>query len=390
MPTERLYYTDAYLQRFTARVVVRADEGRRVYLDRSAFYPTSGGQPNDLGTLAGVPVVDVVDEADRVAHLLSAPLSADDVEGEINWPRRFDLMQQHTAQHLLSAVFADEFSYPTVSVHFGDDSATLDLDTGGLAAEQVRQAEERANTLISENRPVEMTFEDAATATGLRKASGRSGTLRIVSIAGVDRSACGGTHVRATGEIGALLLRKVERVKQQVRVEFLAGQRAIRRSRADADILTTLAAGFSAAPEELPALVEGRWVQLQEAAAQRKRLTEQLAGYQVRSAYLGAAPGPDGTRWIHIALTDAADADSLRALGQAATGLPGAVLLATLTSPPTVLLASAPDSGVDAGALLKPALAAAGGRGGGNARIAQGSAPSVEALFQLTAGLADR
>ncbi len=390
MPTERLYYTDAYLQRFTARVVARADAGRRIYLDRSAFYPTSGGQPNDQGTLAGIPVVDVVDEADRVAHLLAEPLRADEVEGEVDWLRRFDLMQQHTAQHLLSAVFADEFGCSTASVHFGDESATLDLATGSLTVEQVRRAEARANAVITENRPVEVSFEDAGAATGLRKATGRSGTIRIVTITGIDRSACGGTHVRATGEIGALLLRRVERVKQQFRVEFLAGRRALRRARADAEILATLAGGFSAAPEELPALVEGRREQLLAVEAQVKRLTAELAGLQVRTAYEAAAPGPDGVRWLHLELTDQAGAESLRVLGQAATALPGAVLLATLAAPPTVLLASAPDSGVDAGALLKPALAAAGGRGGGTARMAQGSVPSASALAQLAASLTGR
>lgn len=387
MRTDRLYYTDAYLRDFTATVVARENEGRRVYLDRSAFYPTSGGQPHDTGMLAGVPVVDVVDDGERVAHLLSAPLAVDQVTGEINWPRRFDLMQQHTAQHLLSAVFADAFGYPTASVHFGDASATLDLEAGGLTGEQVRQAEERANELITENRPVEVSFEDAETATGLRKASGRSGTLRVVTIAGLDRSACGGTHVRGTGEIGALLLRKVERVKQQVRVEFLAGRRAIRRARTDAELLTNLAAGFSAAPEELPALVEGRREQLQAAEARRKRLAEQLAGYRVRAAYEAAAPRTDGARWVRMELTEEDGTESLRALGQAATALPGAVLLATLAAPPTVLLASAPDSGVDAGALLKAAFVATGGRGGGNARIAQGSVPSAAALAQLAASL---
>src|SRR5512142_1795825 len=124
--TERLYYTDSYLRRFDAKVVDRSDDGRRVYLDRSAFYPTSGGQPHDLGTLEGIAITDVVDEDERVAHVLAAPLPAGDgVRGEIAWERRFDHMQQHTGQHLLSAVLADLFGYNTVSVHFGADLATL-------------------------------------------------------------------------------------------------------------------------------------------------------------------------------------------------------------------------------------------------------------------------
>ncbi len=132
--TERLYYTDAYLRSFDARVVDRAKDGRTIYLDRTAFYPTSGGQPFDTGTLGGVAVADVVDEGERIAHVLAAPAPASDtVHGEIDWTRRFDNMQQHTGQHLLSAIFADRFKLETVSVHFGAESSTLDLDTESLS-----------------------------------------------------------------------------------------------------------------------------------------------------------------------------------------------------------------------------------------------------------------
>ena len=217
--TSRLYYTDSYLTAFEARIVDRTDDGRRLYLDRTAFYPTSGGQPHDLGTLAGAPVVDVVDEDDRVAHLLAEPANGTElVRGEIDWRRRFDHMQQHTGQHLLSAILHDLFGHQTVSVHFGAESSSLDLDVGAIDRERIVEAERRANEIIWENRPVTVTFEDAATAPALRKAPTREGTLRVVSIDGVDRSACGGTHVRATGEIGALLVRSVERVKKQARL----------------------------------------------------------------------------------------------------------------------------------------------------------------------------
>ena len=386
MPTERLYYTDAYCTRFTATVVDATDGGTRVYLDRSAFYPTSGGQPFDLGTLGGVAVRDVVDEEDRVAHLLAAPLAPGTaVEGEVDWARRFDLMQQHTAQHLLSAVFADRHGWPTVSVHFGDASATLDLDVGQVDAAVLREAERQANAIVTENRPVEVSFEDAATATGLRKASGRTGTLRIVSITGLDRSACGGTHVRHTGEIGVILLRKVERVKKQVRVEFLAGGRAVQRARQDQELLATLAAGFSAGAEEVPALVEGQRAQLKEAEALRRTLVEQLAGYRLRELHAGATPDAGGVRRITYA---AQPGDDLRALGQAATQLAGTLFLATSEAPPTILLATSADSGVDAGALLKAALGVAGGRGGGSPRLAQGTVPDAAALAAVRARVA--
>ncbi|MEO6878436.1 MAG: alanyl-tRNA editing protein, partial [Gemmatimonadaceae bacterium] len=213
--TDRLYYTDAYRTSFSAEIVDRSEDGLRVYLNATAFYPTSGGQLHDLGTLGGVAVVDVVDEDDRIAHVLASPLgAAGSVHGEIDRARRLDHMQQHTGQHLLSAVFEDLFGYSTVSVHFGPDYSTLDLSAESVTRAQLLAAEARANAVVGENRPVAVTFEDAATAAGLRKASDRQGMLRVVSIDAVDRSACGGTHVRSTAEIGPVLVRSTEKIRK--------------------------------------------------------------------------------------------------------------------------------------------------------------------------------
>src|SRR5437016_3731963 len=212
--TERLYYTDSYLRDFAARIVDRSVDGATVYLDRTAFYPASGGQPFDVGSLNGIAVLEVADEGERVAHRMAAPLSAGDARGVIDWPRRFDHMQQHTGQHLLSAIIAERFGHATVSVHFGRESSTLDLDTGVFGQDRFVQAEALANSVVTENRPVRVSLEEADSASGLRKAAARQGTLRIVTIDGLDRSACGGTHVRATGEIGPILIRRTDRVKQ--------------------------------------------------------------------------------------------------------------------------------------------------------------------------------
>src|ERR1017187_2212537 len=171
--TERLYYTDSYLREFQARVVERSADGRTVYLDRTLFYPASGGQPFDVGTIAGVAVVEVVDEEERVAHRLAAPLAAGEVAGEIDWPRRFDHMQQHSGQHLLSAVFEELFELHTVSFHLGAESATIDLEGGPVEARTVIVAGRRANQVVAENRALDVRFEDAGAAQGLRKASER-------------------------------------------------------------------------------------------------------------------------------------------------------------------------------------------------------------------------
>lgn len=379
--THRLYYTDSYLRDFESTVVDRAEGDTRIYLDRTGFYPTSGGQPCDTGRLGGIVVVDVVDEGDRIAHLLASPLAEDRVAGRIDWERRFDHMQQHSGQHLVSAVLAELFGHKTVSVHFGRDSSSLDLDTAALSHDQVVAAEERANAVVVENRPVEVSFEEAGHVAGLRRDSPREGTLRIVTIRDLDRSACGGTHVRATGEIGPILIGRIERVRQRVRIEFLCGARAVRRTRADRDLLSGIAAPLSAAADELPALLEAQRGELRESAAAVRRLEAALAGYRANELYRATPPDPAGLRRI-VLRENEGGVEHLRALAHAVTTLPRAVLLATIADPPAILLAASADAGIDAGRELKAALTAAGGRGGGNPTLAQGTAPR-EALDRV-------
>jgi alanyl-tRNA synthetase len=386
--TERLYYTDSYLHHFSARIVDRSPDGLTVYLDRTAFYPTSGGQPFDTGSLSGVPVVDVVDEDDRVAHRLAAAAPpADAVDAVVDWARRFDHMQQHSGQHLLSAVFEELYALKTVSFHLGADSATIDLEGIPVDARVFAAVERRANEIVYENRPLRVDFQHAAEAQGLRKPSDREGTLRIVSIDGIDRSACGGTHVRATGEVGAVLLRKTEKIRQATRVEFLCGARAVRRAHADYDALAKAAQLFSAPLDEVPAWIAAQLESFRTAEKARKKLELDLAGYQGKELYDITAPGPDGFRRITRRL-EKGSVDELRALAQNFTAREKSVFLAALNDPPSVLLAVSADAGIDAGKLIKEAITAAGGRGGGTPRIAQGSIPQASALDAVLARLA--
>jgi alanyl-tRNA synthetase len=385
--TERLYYTDSYLRQFQARVVERSADGRTVYLDRTLFYPASGGQPFDTGSIAGVAVVEVVDEEERIAHLLAAPLaSGGEVTGDIDWTRRFDHMQQHSGQHLLSAVFEELFGLRTVSFHLGAESATIDLEGAPVEARTLIEAEQRANQLVWENRALDVRFEDASEARGLRKASGREGMLRIVSIDGLDRSACGGTHVRATGEIGPVLLRKMEKIRQSVRVEFVCGGRAVRRARADFEALNRVAQLFSAPLDEVPPMVAAQLDATKAGERERRKLELALAGYRGKELYGATEPGPDGLRRATERL-DRGALEDLRAVAQNFTAQTKGIFVATLKDPPSVLLATSADSGVDAGKLLKAALTEAGGRGGGNPRIAQGSLPDAALLDALVAKL---
>jgi alanyl-tRNA synthetase len=387
--TNRLYYTDAYRGEFNANVVARGDDDTRVYLDETAFYPTSGGQPHDLGTLNGVTVIDVIDEGERIVHVLSSPLPAGEaVMGKIDWARRFDLMQQHTGQHLLSAVFEDLFGFKTVSVHFGAESSTLDLDAELVTHQQMLAAEARANAIVAEARPVTVTFEDAQNATGLRKASDREGTLRVVSIEDIDRSACGGTHVRTSAEIGAVLLRSNEKVRKTTRIEFVCGRRAIGRARRDFETLSAIAGSLSASLDDAASIVAAQAERLKDSESARKKAGQELASYRARERYEASAADESGVR--RIVVRDAATMDDARAVAQAAFSLAKVVVIGAIATPPSVLVASSEDSGVDAGKLLKETLATVGGRGGGSPRLAQGSVPDASALDRVVQLLVER
>ena len=383
--TERLYYTDSYLREFRARVLARSGDGRRIYLDRTAFYPASGGQPYDTGSIAGVPLLEVEDEGERIAHAMASPLragEADEVECRIDWARRFDHMQQHSGQHLLSAVFVERFGIATVSFHLGQESSTIDLDTAVLEPARMLEAERGANQAVFENRPLTISFEDADQTRDLRKPSERAGTLRIVSIEGLDRSACGGTHVTRTGEIGPILLRKLDRIRNTMRVEFLCGGRAIGRARADFDALSRIAQMVSGSLDETPDLLAAQFDAARHNDKLRRKLEADLAQYRGRELYSAIGPDAAGIRRV-LHRQPSGNLEDLRAVAQSFAAQANAVFVAVLDDPPAVLLAVSADSGIDAGKFLKTALTQAGGRGGGNPRMAQGSLPNRAALEQV-------
>ncbi|MEJ5370041.1 MAG: alanyl-tRNA editing protein [Bryobacteraceae bacterium] len=389
--TERLYYHDSYLTEFDAHLLEASDGGTRVLLDRTAFYPASGGQPFDTGTLNGVRVTAVEeDDAGRVVHVLESPLpEAGQVHGVIDWARRFEHMQQHTGQHLLSAVFEELFGFRTVSFHMGAAASTIELDAPLVTPEQLAAAERRANELVWQDVPVRVSFEDAA-AEGLRKEPGREGVLRIITIEGIDRSACGGTHVRSTGQIGAVLVRRTERIRGQTRVEFLCGVRAIGRARADYTALDRTARLFSAALDDVPQAAAAALEQAKEAEKARRKLALELAELRGRALYAACAPDGRGLR-VHVERIEKGPiSDELRALAQSFCAGGQGVFVGVCTDPPSILLATGEQTGIEAGARLKAALEKCGGRGGGSARIAQGSLPSAEVLEALVRALAQR
>ncbi|MDE3168194.1 MAG: hypothetical protein KGN36_20495, partial [Acidobacteriota bacterium] len=266
-------------------------------------------------------------------------------------------------------------------------SATIDLEGAPVDAARVLAAERRANAIVFENRPVTVQFEDAGEARGLRKPSDREGEIRIVTIAECDRSACGGTHVRTTGEIGPILIRKLEKIRQSVRVEFVCGARAVARARADYEALNQVSQLFSAPLDEAPAMAAALLESARATEKEQRKLALELAVYRGKELYAAAAPDAAGIRRLTQRVARGS-LEELRAVAQSFTAQPAAVFLAVLADPPSVLLAASEDAGIDAGKLVKAAVTAAGGRGGGNPRIAQGSVPDAARLDQVLAQLA--
>lgn len=382
--TQRLYYSDSYLTHFSARVAGRSDDGRAVWLDQTAFYPTSGGQPHDTGTLAGICVVDVTDDGDRIIHHLEDPLpELASVQGVVDWPRRFDHMQQHTGQHLLSAILADVFLLETVSVHFGADSSTLDVAAATVPESTLRALEERANAAIHSSIRVSADFEDSSAATGLRKPSDRTGMIRVVTIEGLDRSACGGTHCTTLGAVGLVLVRSAEKSKGQTRIEFLCGMRAVRRARADHELLRHVATALSTATDDVPTLVAAKLEELKAITQARRAMSEQLSRYRASELVAAAGADADGLRRVRAE----GSTEELRLIAQAATSRPSVRFIGVSSSPPTILLALSADVAGDAAAELTTLLVSVGGRGGGSARLAQGTVPTADLLSRVSAQL---
>ena len=372
--TKRLYYTDCYLREFQARVLrsEAAPNGFKVYLDRTAFYPASGGQPTDFGAIAGIQVLEAVDEGDEIAHLLRQAPEAEVVSGKIDWARRFDHMQQHTGQHILSAAFEKVGNYKTVSFHLGEGSSSIDLDSDRLGVKQLEEAEDAANQVVFENRPMRIFFQPAGEASrlDLRKPTAREGEVRLVEVEGFDLSACGGTHVSGTGAVGLILLRKVERMKGLTRVEFLCGGRAQRQARRDFKVLSEAARLFSAALDMVPELIAKQSQELREGFRGREKLLERVAEYQAKELWQ-ATPVIDGRRVARQVLP-VEESALAKMLAHALAKLPGAVALFGVKGEPTKLFfAQTPGGTSDMGSVLKQTLTKFGGKGGGGHDFAQ-------------------
>jgi alanyl-tRNA synthetase len=382
--TERLYYHDSFVKEFEAQVVSCEPEAERwkIVLDRTAFYPTSGGQPHDLGSLGAASIVEVSDAETHIVHYASAALPLGKVRGKIDWPRRFDHMQQHTAQHLLSAAFIELFGVPTVSFHLGAEICTIDLKAPSLTQRQLEQAERRTNEIIFEDRVVSVRFgtaEELAVA-GVRKSVDRVGVLRAVEIDRMDLQPCGGTHLSRTGQAGMILIRKLERRRDEYRVEFVAGNRALETARADYATLTQAAAALTCGLPEVSAVVAKIIEERRTQHSARRNLEDRLADFEATALIRGGEdrPTPDGHPRVIVGLLEDASPSYLTLLAARITGSAAGAgaarhVIAFLGSRTSghVALAQSKGSAGDLGANLREALKRFGGKGGGGKDFAQ-------------------
>jgi len=391
--TDRLYYHDSFLYDFEAEVSELSNAPRpALFLDRTAFYPTSGGQIFDTGTIESgnekLKITEVADAEDgRVVHYLEAPPKdikpGTKIRGLIEPTRRRDHMQQHTGQHVLSAAFVRLFSMPTVSFHMGDDYCSIDLDTASITQDQIEQAERLANEIILENRAVAVRFvkRDEAADLGLRKLPpAERDELRLIDIHDFDLSACGGTHVNRTGQIGCILLRKTEKVRQGWRVEFIAGQRAVATARRDFTTLTETASLFSAHIYDVPQQARKSLDEIRFLRKQREQSQEELAKAQA-ATFLAETSETNGRKLLVRTFSDR-EMDYLKLLAQKLTRLaPNVVTLLATTSPqPALVFAQSAGQPNDMGALMKETMSKLGGRGGGSKDMAQGGVPNSDAV----------
>ena len=374
--TERIYYTEPTCRAFEATVTRTGERDGRslVTLDRTAFYPTSGGQPFDTGRLGSVEVVETIDEDDDIVHVVSAPVAPGTrVRGEIDWARRLDHMQQHTGQHVLSAAFDRLFENRTTSFHMGADLSTIDL-AREATSDELERAVAEANHVVWEDREVSVRFVSAGEAARLplRKEPVREGTLRLVEISDFDLSACGGTHVSRTGAIGIIAVTQTERFRGGSRVTFACGSRALRVFRGYRDAVAGAGRVLSVLPHELPSAVERAQLDSKDLRKTVSRLQGKLAGHEASRLLEDAALV--GERRVVVQTLEGWDAAGLKAIASSLVAQSGVVaVLVSAGNPVAVVVARSQDVALDSSKGLRMLLDRFGGRGGGRPELARGA-----------------
>jgi alanyl-tRNA synthetase len=390
-PTRKLYWADPLRRRFTARVLWRQEgEQPAVILNRTLFYPTGGGQPHDTGRLGGATVLRVEEEDGVIVHYLDHLPAGEELEGEIDWARRWDHMQQHSGQHLLSAAFLALLQRPTIGFHLGAETVTVDLPGPPPDPDAIARVEAFCAAVIADNRPITTTFvsPEALSSWSLRKPPAVAGPVRVVTIAGVDHAACGGTHVPSTAAIGSVVVVRLERRGAETRVHFLCGGRAWADHRRRLALTQALMAQFTTALEDLPAAVAR--LRSDYAQAQKALKEVETHWYTAEAARLWKdAPtlvvSGTSVRLIGRRLPATAPFDLHRLL-TAILALGGCIgVVAREEASPRWVIGRSADLNLDLRELLPRLRLLPGLRGGGSADRLQGSVagPELDALFTL-------
>jgi alanyl-tRNA synthetase len=380
MATRRLYYDDSYQRDFNAQVVScepemhGATSAWAVVLDCTALYPTSGGQPHDLGKLGDANVIDVRDDGEDIIHIVDRAVPLGSVAGCVDWARRFDHMQQHTGQHLLSAMFQERFGRPTVSFHLGSSLCTIDVRGPEPTLDILEGAERAANQIISEDRAITARYGTAEefAERGVRKEVQREGILRAIEIEGADLQPCGGTHVKSTAQIGIVLVRRCTKMRQDWRVEFVCGRRAARVARHDFQVLHKSAELLGSAADDVAIAVERAINERDGHFKTAKSLLQRLAELEAAAALVAAKPDGNGLRVIARRFGETSQAEYLNHFATQLAKSEKTVALLSQLGEGHLLFAQHPGAGKDMNALLKQVLAQCTGKGGGTRDFARG------------------
>lgn len=384
--TERLYYDQPYLTSFdaTAEETIEKDGAWHVRLDQSAFYPTSGGQPYDLGKLNESNVQDVyVDKAQDVWHVVDSEIKAGErVHGEIDWQRRFDHMQQHAADHMIAGALFNLLGGVTIGLHLSEETSTIDVampdGVTRISPEDIQRIELYVNERIQKNVPIRCWFtnEEELKTLPLRKAPTVTEHVRIVAIGDDEMVACGGTHPRSAGEVGLVKILNVSPARGKMRVCFVAGMRAFKDYQLKNDCATTVANMLSTATDKVVTIVGSMQEQLKNAEQELNHLRKKIL--LDRSTEMIANAIPVGEAVSLVAETVEGDMGILREVASRLIENPGVVVLFGTDSgdKSVFVFARSADVSIHMGQLLGAAAKPLGGKGGGKPDFAQGGGPA--------------
>ncbi|WP_259416026.1 alanyl-tRNA editing protein [Bacillus toyonensis] len=394
---QKLYYIDAYTKDFTTKIIKQdydKEDNLYVVLNETAFYPTGGGQPYDTGTLNGTLVTNVEEVNGEIRHFIAEQLETAEVEGKINWERRFDHMQQHAAQHILSAAFWDHFNIPTIGFHLGKETVTIDLETENLPAETIEKAVQIANNIVFENHPIRiqwMNLEEAKTLP-LRKEPTLTENIRVVIIENFDYNGCGGTHPRRTGEVGLIQVLNWERNKGGIRLTFIAGWRTLKLMGQQQQIMKDVSKQLNSSETDIPAKVAQLLISQKENEKAIQTMNEKLLFAEANELLQQPAEIHAGFLiskvFINRTIQEVAKLSAIIIEQQE-----HAITYFVIENDDKLqcILACGKTVTLDMNALLKDALPAIEGKGGGNKKSARGGGKAImsgdEFLHQLISSL---